>query len=314
LQIGDGASTGTLAGSVSNGGSLVFDRAGTSSFGGTITGAGELVKRGAGVLAFSGANNSTAQTDIQDGTLELSGSINGDIRVRAAGTFDVSHLVGGNFNVAAGQRLSNDGAVNGSLSVAGVLEGTGSVQGNVTTSTGGELAAGTGGIGTLTIEGELTLGGGSKLTSEIGGASSLNLTDLIVASSVTLSGAGGGVTLNLSLVSGFNVTSSGQLFFLVSNTGNDPVAGSFTNPTTTMSFGADYGGGTYTVLNDPVGEHDARFAISYDADLAGGTFHGGNDIALIAVPEPSSAVTLALGAGSLLGLRRFRSRRRTAGV
>jgi len=49
------------------------------------------------------------------------------------------------------------------------------------------------------------------------------------------------------------------------------------------------------------------FAVSYHATAS--SFTGGNDIALLAVPEPNSAAVLIAGLGSLVGLQRFRRRR-----
>ncbi|MEI9896341.1 MAG: hypothetical protein WDN28_21370 [Chthoniobacter sp.] len=51
------------------------------------------------------------------------------------------------------------------------------------------------------------------------------------------------------------------------------------------------------------------YEISYQADfngIASGTFTGGNDIALMVVPEPYSVVSLVGGVGLLLGLTRRR--------
>ncbi|OPZ30521.1 MAG: hypothetical protein BWZ02_00723 [Lentisphaerae bacterium ADurb.BinA184] len=45
-----------------------------------------------------------------------------------------------------------------------------------------------------------------------------------------------------------------------------------------------------------------KWAISYEADLAGNAFLGGNDVALMAIPEPASLALLALA--GLLALRR----------
>ena len=56
-----------------------------------------------------------------------------------------------------------------------------------------------------------------------------------------------------------------------------------------------------------------EFAISYTADINGnlgaGSFTGGHDIALMAVPEPNSLAMLAGSLGMALGLQRFRRRR-----
>jgi hypothetical protein len=51
------------------------------------------------------------------------------------------------------------------------------------------------------------------------------------------------------------------------------------------------------------------FAISYGANAGAGTFTGGNDVALMAIPEPNSLAMLAGSIGMALGLQRFRRRR-----
>jgi len=55
-----------------------------------------------------------------------------------------------------------------------------------------------------------------------------------------------------------------------------------------------------------------QFRLSYDANFTGdlltSTEDGGNDIALVVIPEPGTLVTLAGGLGLLLGLQRFRRR------
>jgi hypothetical protein len=48
--------------------------------------------------------------------------------------------------------------------------------------------------------------------------------------------------------------------------------------------------------------------ISYTADWENGNFFGGNDIALRAIPEPSSITVAGIGLAMLLG-RRSRSRK-----
>lgn len=52
------------------------------------------------------------------------------------------------------------------------------------------------------------------------------------------------------------------------------------------------------------------FQISYGDDAATRAFErsGGNDVTLVAVPEPGVLLTLAGGIGTLLGLQRFRRR------
>ena len=66
------------------------------------------------------------------------------------------------------------------------------------------------------------------------------------------------------------------------------------------------GRGTYNVGGQ-------LFAISYQADATAngglGSFTGGNDVALMAIPEPNALAMLAGSLGLALGLQRFRRRK-----
>lgn len=292
-----GAGSATLA---------IGDHDQASTFGGTIKqtgGALTLTKVGSGKLILSGTTTATL-TDVQAGTLELRGSISGNIRMESFGFLDVTNLPNGTVPVAAGGFLQNGGAVSGSASVDGTVSGTGSFSGNLTANSGGAVAPGANGVGTLTAVGSLTMNAGSSLNIELSG-NPLALSDLVVASSISLDTAGAGVTLNLSLLPSAALEGNGSVFFIASNTGAGFVSGAFANPTTQMSFDG-YGGETFTVLGSPVGANNSKFAISYDANIATGAFHGGNDVAVMAVPEPSAALRLLVGSGLLLGLHRRR--------
>jgi hypothetical protein len=63
------------------------------------------------------------------------------------------------------------------------------------------------------------------------------------------------------------------------------------------------------VLDTVTLSNGQQFAIVEDANFSTNSYTGGNDLALIAVPEPSTGVSLLAGLGSLLGLQRFRRRR-----
>jgi hypothetical protein len=172
------------------------------------------------------------------------------------------------------------------------------INGGLTVLTGGTLSPGVNGAGSLRLSGVLTLSGGATLSLQL-----TSLTDtLLTASAVHLVGEDGGVALNLSLLGNAQLAEIGQVIFLVSNTGSDGILGAFANATSSYLFGDQ----SVTILADPI--NGQPYAISYDADLATGAFHGGNDIAIMAVPEPSTGAILLLGVG-LLGSWRRRRRR-----
>ena len=194
----------------------------------------------------------------------------------------------GNVNVLGGTLLVNS-AVTGSgtlkASVSGTIGGTGPIAGPVTADPGGTIAPG-GGAGfeqAALSTGNLTLNAGSSLAIQL--TDSLGYDSVNVTGGVTLGG-----TLNASKFS--FAASPGDLFFIIINDGGDAVSGTF--------FGlAD---DALTII----GNED--FRISYDANLATNSLSGGNDVALLYVPEPGSAVMLLSGLGMLMGSRRFRRR------
>jgi hypothetical protein len=64
-------------------------------------------------------------------------------------------------------------------------------------------------------------------------------------------------------------------------------------------------GGNSLDQNEPFfvsnGGFNQTFVISYNAD-------GGNDVVMVAIPEPGTIVSVFGGLGALLGLQRFRRR------
>ncbi len=63
-------------------------------------------------------------------------------------------------------------------------------------------------------------------------------------------------------------------------------------------------------FNTIYGTNGQEFAISYEANFSTGAFTGGNDVAIMAIPEPNSMSMLAGSLGLALGLQRFRRRRK----
>ncbi|MBK1826740.1 beta strand repeat-containing protein [Haloferula rosea] len=84
---------------------------------------------------------------------------------------------------------------------------------------------------------------------------------------------------------------NGDMLFILVNDGTDAITGTFTG----------------LAQGDTVTNYDGLdWVISYNADSAGSTFTGGNDIALMAVPEPSISVLFgSLGVLAILRRRRM---------
>ncbi|WP_343547538.1 autotransporter outer membrane beta-barrel domain-containing protein [Ralstonia sp.] len=166
LQLGNGGTSGSITGDVTNNGALVFSRSDSVTFGGAISGSGSVTQAGAGTTVLSGANAYTGTTTVQAGTL----------------------LVDGNQAGATGLTTVQSGAT---------LGGTGTLGGNVTVASGGTLSPGNAGaVGALTVNGNLTLNNGAALNYQFGQANTPGgaLNDLTtVNGNLTLAG-----TLNVS--------------------------------------------------------------------------------------------------------------------
>jgi fibronectin-binding autotransporter adhesin len=134
LQLGNGGTTGSIAGNLTNNGVLAFNRSDEVSFAGAISGSGAVRQIGAGVTTLSANSTYSGGTSVNTGTLNVTGSI-------------VSSAVG----VASGAKLTGIGTV-----------------GAVTVASGGTMSPGSGGApGTLTVQGNLTLASGANYVDAI---------------------------------------------------------------------------------------------------------------------------------------------------
>jgi autotransporter-associated beta strand protein len=183
--------------------------------------------------------------------------------------------------VDAGKLVINGAtASTATVNTGGTLGGTGTV-GALTVKGGGTLAPGNS-PGILN-SGNLTLEGGSTLAIELNGTALGTQYDQVnVTGTVSLAGL-------LALTAGFTPT-NGEIFFIIKNNLSDAVAGTFS--------GLADGSSVFAGLQE--------FKISYFANAEGiPSFTGGNDVALMAVPEPAAAMLGGLG---LLMLLRRRAR------
>jgi fibronectin-binding autotransporter adhesin len=196
---GDNAVSGTIT---LTGNATITVTGGTSPWlqiTGPIVGSGNLIVNGTLPLILSSASTYTGNTLVNSGTLQLGfgfgqdGSIiSSNIIIAANAALDASQESDQMLTVASGQNLLGNGGVNG----------------NVTISTGGTIAAGTNltSIGTLTISNNLTLQGNAFVKLSPGTATN----DLISATSGAITYGG---TLTLANVSGsYAVGNSFQIF------------------------------------------------------------------------------------------------------
>src|SRR5262245_60624355 len=158
----------------------------STAFGGDITGTGSLTKVGSGIFTLTGASTYTGPTAVNAGNLRVNGSITSAVTVNGSGT----------------------------------LSGAGTT-GAITANPGGTVSPGTG-PGILTAAGSVALGAGSAFvvaldgTVPASGYDQLNVTGS--ASTVSLGG-------NLSVLVGF--APAGQSFTIINNGGSSPVSGTF---------------------------------------------------------------------------------------
>ena len=174
LQLGNGGSTGSILGDVSNAGVLAFNRNNDTTFAGSISGTGAVVQSGPGTTFLTGSNSYSGGTTIASGTLRVAGAdalgsgsltVGGGGTLRASGTFTyggpitLGNSVGASvqpaataatFAVDAAQTLTLSGVLSGAagLTKAGdgvlILTGANTYSG-MTTVSAGTLQIGNGG-------------------------------------------------------------------------------------------------------------------------------------------------------------------------
>lgn len=291
---------------------------------------GELGTRSGDVTDFTGAINVTANSTVglrsytttangQDITISgvLSGNggltVNGDPagtpnNAKALILSNTANTYTGSITVAAEQGLIVDGSLGATsnVSVNGSMGGKGNI-GALVVNAGGTLAPGLSadltiltqpnpildGLGILSTKGNVTLAATAilKLNLEHGtGAVPVAGTDYDQLAVGTGVGAvsTGTVTLggsDLVLAIGSTGTFPTDRFFIIINDGVDPISDTFNNLPDKSFFAATSGQG---------------FQISYNANSTTGLFTGGNDVALLAIPEPGIAGLLLLGSTPFL--------------
>ena len=282
LSVGSGSTSGSIAGNVTNHGTLLFDRSDASTYSGIISGSGAVTKLGADTLTLDGHNTYTGETRSATGTLAL-GSVNG----LAGSTLDMNTADSGvvDFTVA-GIQTYNLGGLTGSRSLE-IGGNTLSVGGNGQSTTYAGSLSGTGalhkaGAGTLTLTGNNSYTGGTTIS---GGLLGLGSADA-VGTSGPISFEGGTLQYSESNTTDYSSrfsTAASQLYAIDTNGQNVTLASALTS-----------NGGTLTKLGT------GTLTLAGDNTYAGGTTISGGTLALRSADALGASGTINLSAGGTL--------------
>lgn len=121
LQIGNGGTTGSIAGDILNNATLAFNRSNALTYGGVISGNGALQQNGSGNTTLNGTNTYTGPTTVNAGGL----IVNGSIALSSALAVNSGASVGGDGNlpttsIGTGGTLSPGNSI-GTINVLGNL-------------------------------------------------------------------------------------------------------------------------------------------------------------------------------------------------
>jgi autotransporter-associated beta strand protein/T5SS/PEP-CTERM-associated repeat protein len=278
LKIGNGGTTGSVAGNIENNSELAFDRSDNFTFSNLISGTGRLTKDGAGTMTLTGANTYTGGTSVSQGTLRLGASnrldSTGSLFIFAGATFDL-----GGFSQTVGA-FSGPGTAaigTGSLTVGNSLDRD--FQGNLT----GSGAFTKQGTGTLTMSGNSSTYTGSTTVNDGALIVTGNLSNSATTANTggTLGGTGtvGATTVNGTIAPG-----------LAGASGTLNVNGNYTQAANSF----------YNVHVDATGASDLVnvTGAGHTANINGGTVRV---TAAVGGYNPSTVYTILTSTGALTG-------------
>jgi autotransporter-associated beta strand protein/T5SS/PEP-CTERM-associated repeat protein len=264
LQLGNGGTTGTLAGDIANNSHLTFNRSSSFTYSKQISGTGDVTKSGSGVLTLASAQSYSGGTSVQQGTLRLGADsrllATGSLFLFSNGTFDLNGFaqtvgdLSGPGTVAIGTGAFTAGTAN-NRSFAGRFTGSGGFTkaGSGTLTLTGDNSGFTGATtvaaGTLLANANLSNSAVMVLNgATLGGSGTVG--DVIVASGGTLAGTEEQTltTGDLTLASGSVV--SARLAAAGNSTGLFTVNGNLTlDGTLNATDAGGFGQGLYRLID-----------------------------------------------------------------
>jgi autotransporter-associated beta strand protein len=254
LSIGNGGTTGSIVGNVTDNGTLVFDRSNSVTFGGTISGSGSVVQAGAGTLTLTATNGYQGNTNFASGTISVAADAN--LGASTGTLFFGGSLTGGTLEVTgAGFSSSRTVTIGGGGGTVQVDTGTLTLSGAISDFSGGSTGPfSKTGAGTLIVSNA----GNSYTGATNVDAGTLEVDGSIATSSLTSVNTGG-------LLDGIgtigNTSVSGGVFAPGNGTpgGSQTVSGA-------LGFSS---GGIYQVFLNPT--TSSMSTVTGTATLTGGT-------------------------------------------
>jgi autotransporter-associated beta strand protein len=291
LQIGNGGTTGTVAGSIVDNATLIFNRSNNVTIG-VISGSGAVQQQGAGTLILSGNNTYTGGTTIGNGTLQVgtggaAGSLDGNSPIVNNGVLVFNST--GAVTLNAGSAISGTGQLvkqgSGLLKLIGaetytggttiasgaqlqISEGNqGSIVGNITNN--GSLLFVRQDNGTLVIAGNIS--GSGSVSKDVNNA---NAGDVTFTGTNTYTGGtfirGGGIVLGDGATAGAG-SIVGNVVFTNSIVSDDARSLEFNRPDDTTFSGNISGSGSTANPGTVIQNAASRLTLTGTNTYTGGT-------------------------------------------